>query len=122
MPIPFNLGARLSKRRATPKFIEGHASIDWKQRPQIAVSSNLPITKTDSNLLLWSRNIIFVLHNIWPEGEDADRLIYELAAKARKLPFLKEREIIPVLFLKQKPVRESDALVMTPQEIIDAIG
>ena len=32
------------------------------------------------------------------------------------------KEIVPVLFLKQKPLRESDALVITPQEIIDAIG
>ena len=58
----------------------------------------------------------------WTEGEDAGRLIYELTAKARKLPFLKGQEIVPVLFLKQKPLRESDALVITPQEIIDAIG
>lgn len=36
--------------------------------------------------------------------------------------FLKGQEIVPVLFLKQKPLRESDALVITPQEIIDAIG
>lgn len=58
----------------------------------------------------------------WTEGEDAGRLIYELTAKARKLPFLKGQEIVPVLFLKQEPLRESDALVITPQEIIDAIG
>lgn len=58
----------------------------------------------------------------WTEGEDTARLIYELTAKSRKLPFLKDREIVPVLFLKQKPVHESDVLVMTPQEIIDAIG
>lgn len=58
---------------------------------------------------------------------DFDKVVYPdwealLTAKARKLPFLKEQEIVPVLFLKQKPLRESDALVMTPQQIIDAIG
>lgn len=58
----------------------------------------------------------------WTEGEDAARLTHELISKARKLPFLNEREIFPVLFLKRKPVHESNALVMTPQEIIDAIG
>lgn len=58
----------------------------------------------------------------WTEGEDAARLTHELISKARKLPFLNEREIVPVLFLKRKPVHESNALVMTPQEIIDAIG
>lgn len=58
----------------------------------------------------------------WTEGEDAARLTHELISKARKLPFLNEKEIVPVLFLKRKPVHESNALVMTPQEIIDAIG
>lgn len=58
----------------------------------------------------------------WTEGEDAARLTHELISKARKLPFLNEREIVPVLFLKRKPVHESNTLVMTPQEIIDAIG
>lgn len=58
----------------------------------------------------------------WTEGEDADRLIYELTSKARKLPFLKGQEIVPVLFLKQKPVHGNDALVIMPQEIIDVIG
>ena len=58
----------------------------------------------------------------WTEGEDTARLTYELTAKARKLPFLKDREIVPVLFLKQKPIHETDVPVMTPQEVIDAIG
>lgn len=58
----------------------------------------------------------------WTEGEDAARLTHELISKARKLPFLNEREIVPVLFLKRKPVHESNTLVITPQEIIDAIG
>lgn len=58
----------------------------------------------------------------WTEGEDADRLIYELTAKARKLPFLKRQEIVPALFLKQKPVHGNNALVITPQQIIDIIG
>lgn len=58
----------------------------------------------------------------WTEGEDAARLTHELISKAQKLPFLNEREIVPVLFLKRKPVHESNTLVMTPQEIIDAIG
>lgn len=58
----------------------------------------------------------------WTEGENADQLIYELTSKARKLPFLKGQEIVPVLFLKQKPVHGNDALVITPQQIIDIIG
>lgn len=59
----------------------------------------------------------------WTEGEDADRLLYELREKARKLPFLKGREVVPVLFLKREPeYRRENALVMTPQAIIDIIG
>lgn len=58
----------------------------------------------------------------WTEGEDADRLLYELTEKARKLPLLKGQEIVPVLFLKRKPIHESDAFVLTPQQIIDTIG
>lgn len=58
----------------------------------------------------------------WTEGEDADRLSYELMEKAYKLPFLKGEEIVPVLFLKRKPVKEHNALVMQPQQVIDLIG
>lgn len=59
----------------------------------------------------------------WTEGEDANRLLYELTEKARKLPFLKGQEIVPILFLKQEPEHGSgNALVMTPQAIIDIIG
>lgn len=58
----------------------------------------------------------------WTEGEDADRLSYELMEKARKLPFLKGEEVVPVLFLKRNPVQEHDALVIQPQQIIELIG
>lgn len=58
----------------------------------------------------------------WTEGEDADRLSYELMEKARKLPFLKGEEIVPVLFLKRTPIRMNNVLIMTPQQVIDSIG
>lgn len=58
----------------------------------------------------------------WTEGEDADRLSYELMEKARKLPFLKGEEIVPVLFLKCNPVQRNNVFVMTPQQVIDSIG
>ena len=58
----------------------------------------------------------------WTEGEDTDRLSYELMEKARKLPFLKGEEIVPVLFLKRNPIHGNNAFVMTPQQIIDSIG
>ena len=59
----------------------------------------------------------------WTEGEDTDRLLHDLMEKARKLPLLKGREIIPVLFLKREPMHGSkNVLIMTPQQVIDTIG
>ena len=58
----------------------------------------------------------------WTEGEDAGRLSYELMEKARKLPFFRGQEIVPVLFLKREPVYSSDAIIILPQQIIDMIG
>lgn len=58
----------------------------------------------------------------WTEGEDASRLSHELIEKARKLPFFKGQEIVPVLFLKREPVHSSNSIVMLPQQIIDLIG
>lgn len=58
----------------------------------------------------------------WTEGEDADRLSYELIEKAHKLPFLKGEEIVPVLFLKRNPVQRNNVFIMTPQQVIDSIG
>lgn len=58
----------------------------------------------------------------WTGGEDAGRLRAELVAKARKLPFLKGREIVPVLFLKQKPIQGSSDGIICPEEVIKAIG
>ena len=58
----------------------------------------------------------------WTEGEDADRLLHELEMKAQKLPFLKKQEIVPMLFLKQKPMHGEGKQVMLPQQVIDMIS
>lgn len=58
----------------------------------------------------------------WTEGEDTGRLLRELRNKAQKLPFLKQQEIVPVLFLKRKPVHGEDAQAVLPQQVIDMIG
>ncbi|MGV8094419.1 MAG: ATP-binding protein [Mangrovibacterium sp.] len=58
----------------------------------------------------------------WTEDEDPDRSLEELTKKARKLPFLKRQEIVPILFLKQKPVHGNTENAMLPQDIIEAIG
>jgi hypothetical protein len=58
----------------------------------------------------------------WTKGEDPDRLLEELIGKAHKLPFLEKREIVPILFLKQKPAHGNTGNVMLPQDVIEAIG
>lgn len=58
----------------------------------------------------------------WTEGEDADRLLYELKEKALKLPFLKKQEIVPMLFLKQEPIHGENNHIVLPQQVIDMIG
>lgn len=58
----------------------------------------------------------------WTEREDADRLLHELKEKAHKLPFLKGKEIVPMLFLKNNSRHGGDGGVMLPQQVMDALG
>lgn len=53
----------------------------------------------------------------WTAGENADRLLSELKAKAEKLPFAKNHIIIPKLFLKIQPSNESRD-VLLPTDVI----
>lgn len=58
----------------------------------------------------------------WTEGENSNRLLGELMEKASKLPFAKNKEIVPMLFLKQEATHGSQAHVMLPQQIIQLLG
>jgi hypothetical protein len=40
----------------------------------------------------------------WTAGQNCDRLLYELKEKAGKLSFAKNKNIVPVHFLKHLPV------------------
>ena len=53
----------------------------------------------------------------WTEKENASRLFYELENKARMLPFVKDKEIVYVLFLKYQPDDICDNIVM-PEKIL----
>ena len=53
----------------------------------------------------------------WTARENSERLLYELKAKAQKLPFAKNKIIVPKLFLKQKPA-EITGDVLLPKDII----
>lgn len=52
----------------------------------------------------------------WTEKENASRLFYELENKARMLPFVKDKEIVYVLFLKYQPDDICDNIVI-PEKI-----
>ena len=58
----------------------------------------------------------------WTEGEDSDRLLANLLEKAHKLPFAENKEIVPVLFLKQEATHGGQAHVVLPQQVIQYIG
>ena len=53
----------------------------------------------------------------WTAGENSDRLLAELTAKAAKLPFAKGRTVVPKLFLKNAPAGTMEN-VMLPEEVI----
>lgn len=53
----------------------------------------------------------------WTEKENASRLFYELENKARMLPFVKDKEIVYVLFLKYQPDDICDNIVI-PEKIL----
>ncbi|GHT53327.1 ATPase [Bacteroidia bacterium] len=50
-----------------------------------------------------------------------DELFAELERKAALLPFAKGKTIIPVLFLKQKPTRACEKVVLVPKDILAAL-
>lgn len=54
----------------------------------------------------------------WTVEENGQRLTDELVRKARLLPFAKNHEIVPILFMKNKPVDNVEN-VLLPQDVID---
>jgi hypothetical protein len=53
----------------------------------------------------------------WTSGENSNRLLAGLKTKAQKLPFAKNRTIIPKLFLKSIPTGTMEN-VLLPEDII----
>jgi hypothetical protein len=54
----------------------------------------------------------------WTSGENSERLLAELTAKAQKLPFAEGHIIVPKLFLKNTPAGTMQN-VLLPEEIIN---
>jgi AAA+ ATPase superfamily predicted ATPase len=53
----------------------------------------------------------------WTSGENSDRILAELMAKAEKLPFAKGHTIIPKLFLKNTPIGIMEN-VLLPEDVM----
>lgn len=58
----------------------------------------------------------------WTSGEDTERLLADLMYKAEKLPFINGRNILPVLFLKEKNKPYNNTVCFFPDDIIDQFG
>ena len=54
----------------------------------------------------------------WTEKENASRLLYELQNKAKLLPFVKDKEIVYVLFLKHNPEDSNAENIILPENIL----
>lgn len=53
----------------------------------------------------------------WTDNEDAGHLLKQLSEKAKKLPFVANKEIVPVLFLKSN--EDSGENIVLPDQIIE---
>lgn len=56
----------------------------------------------------------------WTNKENSERLLFELKAKAEKLPFAKNHIIITKLFLKTEPDGDTKE-VLLPKDIINMV-
>lgn len=55
----------------------------------------------------------------WTGTDDASRLISQLKEKASLLPFAKDHEIIPVLFMKEQSFNTDGCRIIYPKEILE---
>jgi hypothetical protein len=57
----------------------------------------------------------------WSAPRDATRLLAELEDKARRLPFVAGREVVPALWLKTRVTGVSPEHVVTPRQVLDVL-
>lgn len=58
----------------------------------------------------------------WTQGENAAQLLHNLKTKAQSLPFVKNRELVFALFLKQPALDGVTDYVFLPQDVVDDFG
>ena len=57
----------------------------------------------------------------WASPREVRRLEHELTNKAARLPFVGDREVVPVLWLAAAPNDMQRSRVITPQQVLDAL-
>ncbi|MBU3927011.1 MAG: ATP-binding protein, partial [Bacteroidetes bacterium] len=55
----------------------------------------------------------------WTDNENTDHLLKQLIEKAKKLPFAVNKEIVPVLFLKNNV--KSEEYILFPDQVIEML-
>lgn len=55
----------------------------------------------------------------WTQGENAAQLLHDLKTKAQSLPFVKNKEVVFALFLKQPALDGMTDCVFLPQDVVD---
>ena len=64
------------------------------------------------------KNTILVGECKWKSADYADRLLAKLKAKTEKAPFSQGKNIVYVLFLKERPLSEADCSVLYPDDVL----
>lgn len=57
----------------------------------------------------------------WSRVTDAGRILDELRKKASLLPFVRNREVVPVLFAREAPGKARDSHIFTPAEVLQRL-
>ena len=67
------------------------------------------------------KNTILVGECKWTAADYADRLLEKLKAKTSKAPFAQGKNIVYVLFLREKPKSQAECNIMLPEDVIKAL-
>lgn len=67
------------------------------------------------------RDTILVGECKWTAADHADRLLEKLKAKTKIAPFAKGKNIIYVLFLREKPLSASDCPILLPDDVVSQL-
>jgi len=141
------LGRTEIVRKAISQQMPEHVSHIWERLCQIAISGNnilgtdwglarrwwgkVPIYANDKKTPSGYEDLEFdvVAESIdkksilvgeckWNQADYADRLMKKLKIKAEKSPFTKGKNIVYALFLKEKPLDESQTNIFLPDDVI----